>query len=288
MNIIKTLQAHQRNIAISHTIFDLPFAFMGAFVAAGATPDLLTLVLIALAITGARSAALTIDNLVDIKFDKDQPRFSKRPMVTGELSKTDAIIFIIICLMVCLLAVLQMPRICLYLLPIASIPFIVYPFVKRFSFTCHAVLGLAIAMAPAGGYMAVAGEKNFPAFEMILLCLAVGIWIGAFDIVYGMQDEKFDREHNLHSVATEFGAKNGLLMSKIFHVISILCFIWLGVLKNFHGFYFFGVCLAAATLFYQHKIVAPYHYEKITQDYFLRNGIVSAALFICTWLELAL
>ena len=184
--------AHIENIALHHTIFDLPFAYMGAFLAAQGWPGWGTLLWITLAITGARSAALAIDNLVDLKYDKVHPRFTRRPMVTGAVTKGGVLFLIALSFAVCLYAVAQLPPVCLQLLPLAALPFVIYPFMKRFSFACHGVLGLAIAMAPAGGWVAVRGEIDAP---MLLLCLAVGIWIGAFDAVYGTQDETFDRAH---------------------------------------------------------------------------------------------
>ena len=133
-------------------------------------------------------------------------------MVRGEISKPEAVIFIILCLIIMIVTVAQLPPICLKLLPIAAIPFIVYPFTKRFTGWCHICLGIAIAMAPAGGWVAVSGEITLP---MILLCTAVALWIGAFDAMYGAQDEKFDKSQKLHSLATEFGARGAFTISAI-------------------------------------------------------------------------
>ena len=202
MNKIK---AHINNIALSHTIFDLPFAFMGALMASDGKVDGLTIFLIALAVTSGRAAALAIDNLADLKYDKLQPRLSYRAMVKGEISKAEARIFILICLLIMVVTVAFLPPICLKLLPLAALPFIIYPFTKRFTGWCHLFLGFALAMAPAGGWVAASGEIFSPA--MILLCAGLMFWIAGFDAMYGAQDEKFDKAHKLHSLATEFGAK---------------------------------------------------------------------------------
>ena len=195
-----TIKAHINNIALSHTIFDLPFAFMAALLASNGTVSGWTLFSIALAVTSGRAAALAIDNLADLKYDKLQPRMKNRMMVRGIISKSEALAFIIICLLVMVITVAQLPPICLKLLPLAALPFIIYPFTKRFTGFCHVVLGVAIAMAPAGGWVAVTGEIY--SVPMIILCLAIVFWMAGFDIIYGMQDEKFDKAHGLHSMTT--------------------------------------------------------------------------------------
>lgn len=274
------LKAHIENIALHHTIFDLPFAYMGAFLAAGGVPDMLVLLWITLAITGARSAALAIDNLVDLKYDRVHPRFTRRPMVTGAVKPWEAKLLIVVSLLVCIFAVYQLPSICIKLLPLAALPFAIYPFMKRITCACHAVLGVSIAMAPAGGWVAVRASIDF---EMIVLCAAVGIWIAAFDAVYGAQDEKFDREQGLHSLATAVGAAAAMNMAKVFHVLCIGCFVWLGVIMNLSWPYYLGVGIAAVTLVYQHSLLKPDDFHNLTQMYFMRNGIVSVAMFVCTW-----
>ncbi|MBE8955194.1 MAG: 4-hydroxybenzoate octaprenyltransferase [Quinella sp. 2Q5] len=275
-------KSHANNIALPHTIFSLPFALASAFMAAKGHPDAWTVALILLAITSARWAAIAIDNLADLKYDKLQPRLSYRAMVRGEISKTEALIFIAACLIVLVVAVAQLPPICLRLLPIAAVPFVIYPFTKRFTPWCHLWLGVAIAMAPAGAWVAVT-EKISP--PMVVLCIAVALWIGAFDAVYGAQDERFDKIHGLHSLATRYGAAGALKIARGLHVVSIACFVVVGLMLKMGGAYFVGVVIAAAALVFQHAIVRPNDYRFVTQAYFMRNGIVSVAIFICTWLS---
>ncbi len=274
------LKAHVENIALHHTIFDLPFAYMGAFLAADGVPRLSVLLWITLAITGARSAALAIDNIVDLKYDRLHPRFTRRPMVTGAVTTKEAAALVAVSLVVCVVAVLQLPPICIRLLPLAAIPFLIYPFMKRITFFCHGVLGIAIAMAPAGGWVAARASIDTP---MIMLCLAVGLWIGAFDAVYGAQDKKFDRAHGLHSLATEVGVSMALKLARALHVACIACFVLVGFMTGLSWPYYIGVLIAALTLVYQHRIIAPYDFSSLTQAYFMRNGVVSVAMFLCTW-----
>lgn len=279
----RKLKAHINNIALPHAIFSMPFAFMGALMATDGKVSAWTLFLIALTVTLARSAALAINNLVDLKYDKLQPRMKYRAMVRGDISKTEAIIFIVACLIFLVVVVAQFPPICLKLLPLAALPFIIYPYTKRFTGFCHLVLGIALAMAPAGAWLASGGELF--ALPMILLAVAIMFWIAGFDAIYGAQDEKFDKRQKLHSLATEFGVSGAFLITKIWHSISILSLLVLGVILNLGELYFIGVGVAAGTLIYQHAIVASYDFSEVTQKYFLRNGIVSIALLIFTWLD---
>ena len=271
--------AHINNIALHHIVFALPFAYMSAFLAAGGMPPVMDLVWITVAIAGARSAALALDNLADLKYDKKQPRLASRAMVRGDLKPREAKISIVVYLAVCLLAVAQLRPICLLLLPVAVVPFLIYPYTKRFTFLCHLVLGIAIAMAPAGSWVAVTGELSLPA---VVLCIAVALWIGAFDAVYGSQDEAFDRAEGLHSLATQFTARGALVICRFVHAVSIACFYVLGMLLELHWLYYIGVGIAAGTLVYQHRIVSADDYSRVTQRYFMRNGIVSIAMLIFT------
>ena len=278
------IKAHINNIALSHTIFDLPFAFMGAILASGGNVEGWTLFLITVAVTSGRAAALAIDNLADLKFDKLQPRLANRAMVKGEISREEALKFILMCLVIMVVTVALLPPICLKLLPLAAIPFIIYPFTKRFTGWCHVFLGVAISMAPAGGWVAAGGEIFSP--TIIFLCLAVILWMAGFDAMYGAQDENFDKAHGLHSLATEFGAKKAFKISKILHIICVICFLAVGLTLDLGIYYFLGVLTATLTLIYQHKIVSPKDFSQVTQAYFLRNGIVSVAICLFTWLSL--
>ena len=277
-----SIKAHLNNVALHHTVFDLPFAFMGAVLAAGGHPSLYDLFWIAMAMTTARAAAMAIDNLADLRYDRKQPRMAYRAMVAGRISKREARIFIAICLVLMIVAVLQLQPVCLCLLPLAAIPFVIYPFMKRVTGWVHLFLGLAIAMAPAGGWVAVSGRIAAP---MVLLCIAVALWIGAFDAMYGAQDEEFDRSQGLHSLAVSYGADGAFRISAALHIVCIACFFGVGVLMRLSALYFIGVGIAAGTLVYQHHIVSPTDFSRVTQRYFMRNGIVSIAIFVCTWLS---
>ena len=279
---MERLRAHMNNTAFHHTVFSLPFALMGALLAAGGNPPLGDLGWIVLAITAARSAALALDNLADLKYDKQQPRLAYRAMVQGRVTKQEALVFIGVCLLVLVFAVLQLNPVCIRLLPFAAVPFLIYPYMKRVTGWVHLFLGIAIGMAPAGGWVAISGKIELPT---VILFIAVALWIAAFDAMYGAQDEEFDRSQGLHSLAVTFGAHGAFQISRAMHVLSIILFVMLGVMMHLTFPYYIGVGIAAGTLIYQHRIASPTDFSRVTQMYFMRNGIVSIAIFVFTWIS---
>ena len=279
---MERLRAHMNNTAFHHTVFSLPFALMGALLASDGTPRLADLGWIVLAITAARSAALALDNLADLKYDAQQPRLAYRAMVQGRIGKVEALAFIGACLLVLIFAVLQLNPVCIRLLPFAAAPFLIYPFLKRVTGWVHLFLGVAIGMAPAGGWVAVSGHIDF---TMGVLFCSVALWIAAFDAMYGAQDEAFDRSQGLHSLAVSYGARGAFRISRAMHITSIVGFLAVGFLCHLTWPYFIGVGIAAGTLIYQHRIVSPTDFSRVTQTYFMRNGIVSLAIFVFTWLS---
>ena len=273
------LNAHLDNIAFYQTIFSLPFAYMAVLLASKGTVDWWIMLWVTMTIVSARSAALALDNMIDLKDDVDQPRFQQRPMVAGTVSRHGVHVLIGICAAVLVFSVLQLNPICIKLLPIAALPFVIYPFMKRYTCFCHYICGIAVAMAPAGGWVAVTGTIDYP---MVVLFLAVTLWIGGFDVVYGAQDEEFDKAHGLHSMAVALGAKNALLLAKITHVITLCIFFYLGQLLSLGYMYYIGVGIAGGVLYFQHQIIARQGFKAFNRRYYLRNGIVSVAIFLCT------
>lgn len=276
------LNAHLDNIAFYQTIFSLPFAYMAVLLASKGTVDWWTMLWVTMTIVSARSAALALDNMIDLKYDVDQPRFQQRPMVAGTVSRHGVHVLIGICAGVLVFSVLQLNPICIKLLPIAALPFVIYPFMKRYTCFCHYICGIAVAMAPAGGWVAVTGTIDYP---MVVLFLAVTLWIGGFDVVYGAQDEEFDKAHGLHSMAVALGAKNALLLAKITHVITLCIFFYLGQLLSLGYMYYIGVGIAGGVLYFQHQIIARQGFKAFNRRYYLRNGIVSVAIFLCTFMS---
>lgn len=278
-------KAHINNISLSHTVFALPFAYIGAILAVSGLPKVVDLGWITLAMIGARSAAMALNNFIDLKYDRLQPRFSNRPMVTGAVKPWEAVVLTLVSLAVFFFAAAQLHPVCLKLAPLAVIPLAVYPYMKRFSWTCHFVLGLALSIAPIGAWMAIRGEITLP---ITLLGLSVCVWIAGFDIIYACQDVAFDKKNGLHSVPVEFGLQGAIRIAKVMHGISIIGFFTVGQLMHMEWVYYGGVVLAAIVLVYQHSIVSPTDFRQVTQTYFMRNGLVSIALLIFTVLSMIL
>lgn len=277
------VNAHMSNVAFYQTIFSLPFAYTAVLLASGGKPDWQIMLWVTLTIVSARSAALALDNMIDLKYDVDQPRFAHREMVSGNVKPKEVYVLVAICFGIMIFSVLQLNPVCIKLLPFAAIPFIIYPFMKRLTCLCHYFCGIAVAMAAAGGWVAVTGEISY---EMIVLYMAVVLWIGGFDVIYGAQDEAFDKAHGLHSMATAVGAKNALLVASITHIITLLLFFYLGRLFSLGYWYYVGVGIAAGTLYYQHEIIRRRGFGVFTKAYYLRNGIVSVAIFVFTLLSM--
>lgn len=280
---IDKLKAHLDNIAFSHSVFALPFAYMGAVLASGGLPPWRDLLWITIAMVGARSSALAINNLVDLKYDRIHPRFTKRPLVTGVIARSEAVAFILGSLAVFLLAASRLHPVCLELAPFAIVPFVIYPYMKRFSWTCHLVLGLALACAPVGAWLAIRGEANLP---VVVLAVSVAVWIAGFDVVYGCLDVDFDRAQGLHSIPARFSVERALVFAKWLHGLSLAGFFSVGIIQGLSWLYFTGVMLAAAVLVYQHTIVSADDLSAVTQKYFMRNGLVSIFVFLFTLISL--
>lgn len=277
--------AHMNNIAFSHTIFALPFAYIGAILAVGGIPTGEALLWITLAMMGARSAAMALNKIIDLKYDRLQPRFANRPMVTGAVKPWEAVVLTLCSLVIFFWAASKLHPVCIKLAPLAVIPLAIYPYMKRFSWTCHFVLGLALSIAPIGAWMAIDGKLTVP---IALIGLAVGVWIAGFDIIYGCQDVEFDKRNHLHSVPVRFGVQGALTIARVCHVLSIIGFSIAGQLLQLQWLYYGGVILAAFVLTYQHSIVSATDFRQVTQTYFMRNGLVSIALLIFTIISMIL
>lgn len=276
-------RAFARNVALSHSLFALPFAYVSLVLASDGAPSAGSFFWVTLAMVAARSAALSLNNLIDLRYDRLQPRFRGRPMVTGEIGRTEAVAFIALCTALFLWGAAHLHPVCIRLAPVPLLFFAVYPYIKRFSWTCHLFLGATLALAPLASWLAIKGTLAGP---VVILALAVAAWIAGFDIVYGCLDVKFDRENNLHSIPVTFGVGGALAIARTLHAVSLAGFAAFGALAGLGPLYYGGVGAAAAVLYYQHRIVSPVSLIKVTQTYFLRNGLVGIAIFIFTLLSI--
>jgi 4-hydroxybenzoate polyprenyltransferase len=265
-------------IRFSHTLFALPFALLSAFLAAGAWPKASTLVKIVVAMVAARSAALAHNRLADRELDAANPRTATRALPAGTLSVAFVRVFLAGSVVLFVAAAASLNRLTLLLSPVALALLLGYAYTKRFTSLSHLVLGLCLALAPVGGWIAVRGSVGgLP----ILLGLAVLFWTAGFDIIYSLQDEEHDRRAALASIPARYGARRALLVSALFHLlmVGLLAAVWYlsGAGKIFGA----GILATLAALVYQHAIVKPGDLSRIDAAFFTANGFVSVTLCLC-------
>jgi 4-hydroxybenzoate polyprenyltransferase len=277
-------------VAIEHSIFALPFAYLSALVAmdrAGTGVHWADLVLITVAMVAGRTFAMAANRILDRKIDAQNPRTRNRELVTGAVSVRTAWTGAGVSLIVLFLAAGLLNPLCLVLSPLAVIPLVVYPYAKRFTDFPHYVLALAQAVAPVGAWLAITGTfaGSGPAW---VLGSAVGLWIGGFDIIYACQDVEVDRRIGVHSTPARFGIRTALRISTVTHVLTFGLFVWFGQLVGLGGLWWIGLALTAVAFAYQHIVVTEHDLSKVNRAFFTANGFVGIALFLFALLDLIL
>jgi 4-hydroxybenzoate polyprenyltransferase len=262
-------------IKFSHTIFALPFALLAAVLAADGWPAPATLGKIVLAMIGARSAAMAHNRLADREIDAANPRTATRALPAGRLSVGYVKAFLVASVALFLVAAASLNRLTLLLAPVALALLFLYAYAKRHTALSHLLLGLCLAMAPVGAWIAVRGDFGL---VPLLLGLAVLLWTAGFDVIYALQDEEHDRHAGLHSIPARFGAGPALAISALFHagMLGLLVVVW----RLSGGGVLFGIGIAAtaAALVYQHLVVRPGDLTRVNAAFFTANGFVSVAL----------
>jgi 4-hydroxybenzoate polyprenyltransferase len=267
------------------TIFAMPFAFMGAFLAGRGAPGALTALKIVLAMVGARTCAMGFNRIVDSKFDAANPRTASRAIPAGLVKSVEAWLLVIIAGLLFFYAAWSLNPLTLKLAPFALGLTLFYSLTKRFTSWCHLVLGIALAFSPFGGWVAVQGTvAHYP----WALSAAVLFWVAGFDTVYACLDAEFDRKTGLHSLPSLLGAANAFRLAAVFHGIAFCFFAFSGVQAGLNLVYYVGLMITAGLLFYQHSLVNPNDLSKIKGSFFSMNGIISIVLFVVTWLSLLL
>ncbi len=266
------------------TIFAMPFAFMGAFLAAEGVPHLRVFFWIIIAMVGARTCAMGFNRIVDRKFDKANPRTAARAIPAGDVKLTEAWSMVILAGLLFFVACYNLNQLTLILAPFALSLTLFYSLTKRFTSLCHIILGVALAFSPLGGWVAVSGSlQGFP----YVLSLGVLFWVAGFDTIYACLDADFDKKASLHSLPAKLGSKNAFRLAGIFHIIAFVLFVFTGIHEQLNFYYYFGVLLTAGALLYQHMIISPSDLSRIHAAFFSMNGFISLALFLATWLSLA-
>ena len=304
-------------VKFSHTIFAMPFALIGFFLAlfkneepqsfvvpgwhttiypkgiphftlpaySNATRLVILFILVVLCMVFARSAAMAFNRWLDADFDKKNPRTAVREIPLGIIKPGNAIWFVLFNCIAFIICCLFINRLCFYLSFVALFVVLFYSYTKRFTALCHLVLGVGLSLAPIGAYIAVSGTF---ALLPILFSFTVLFWVSGFDIIYALQDEAFDKQHQLHSIPAAVGKTKALRISELLHVLSAACVIYAGIFGHFGIWYWIGVAIFIGLLIYQHLLVKPNDLSKINMAFFTTNGIASAVFAVFVLLDIFL
>jgi 4-hydroxybenzoate polyprenyltransferase len=261
-----------RLVKIEHTVFALPFAYVGAFLAVGATPSAHDLVWITLAMVGARSLAMALNRLIDAGIDARNPRTAGRELPSGQLSIVQVALFCAVSLALFLAAVWQLAPKTHYLWPIPVAGFVIYPYLKRFTWLCHFWLGAVDGLAPVGAWVAITNHLPWQAW---MLGAAVAFWVAGFDCFYALFDVDVDRAQGLHSIVTRFGVRGAFAGARLSHLATVACLVAAGLGLPVGAFYWIGVGVVAALLAYEHSLVRPGDLRRLDAAFFTMNGVIS-------------
>jgi 4-hydroxybenzoate polyprenyltransferase len=274
---MKVARLYYRLVKFEHTIFALPFAYVGAFLAVGGVPSAHDLIWITMAMIGARSLAMALNRLIDARIDAANPRTAGRELPSGALSGPAVIVFCLVSLAVYLFAVWQLNPFVRPLSPIPVAAFVVYPYLKRFTWLCHFWLGAIDGLAPVGAWAAIKGDLPWQAWA---LGAGVATWVTGFDLFYALFDVDVDREQGLHSWATRFGETGAFAAARVLHLSTIVFLTAAGLGLDVGLLYWIGVGIVAALLVYEHSLVRPGDLRRLDAAFFTMNGVISLAFFV--------
>lgn len=288
--MFRRIAVYLEMVKIAHTVFALPFAMMGMFLAAReigrpyALPSLTTIGWIILAMVGARSAAMGFNRIVDADIDAKNPRTRMRAIPAGMVDRRSAMRFTAMFAGLLVFSAYKLNPLCFRLSPVLLVLLFSYSYMKRVTWACHLVLGVCLGIAPLAAWMAVTGTYD-P--RMLVFCLAVMFWVAGFDIFYALQDIAFDRSQGIHSIPRLLGVRGALWTAHAFH-LAMAALLLVGYHEFGLGYWYlagWGIC--AATLVYEHAIVRPDDLSRVNVAFFNLNGVISIVLGICTYLDLA-
>jgi 4-hydroxybenzoate polyprenyltransferase len=263
-------------VRIEHTVFALPFAYVGAFLSVDAWPGLANMLWITVAMVGARTLAMSLNRLVDAEIDARNPRTAMRELPAGTLSRMQVLILCGVALAVFLLAIFQLDPIVRWLWPIPVAMFVVYPYLKRVTWLCHVWLGACLGLAPVGAWLAVTGSAPWEAWA---IGGAVLLWVAGFDLFYSLFDLDHDRAEGLHSWAVRFGERGVFTGARAFHAGAVLLLAAAGAGLDVSLFYWLGVVATAGLLVYEHALVRPGDLRRLDAAFFTMNGVISVVFF---------
>jgi 4-hydroxybenzoate polyprenyltransferase len=263
-------------VKLEHTVFALPFAYVGAFLAVDGVPSARDLLWVTVAMVGARSLAMALNRLIDAELDARNPRTAGRELPRGALSRLDVLAFSLASLALFLVAVYQLEPIVRWLWPIPVAAFVVYPYLKRFTWLSHAWLGGVDGLAPLGAWAAVTNELPWEAWA---LGGAVAVWVAGFDVLYALFDLDVDRAQGLHSLPARFGVRTAFAVARAAHAATVALLVLAGLGLPVDALYWAGVAAVAALLVYEHTLVSPCDLSRLDAAFFTTNGVISVTLF---------
>lgn len=280
----KKLKIFLEMIKVEHTLFALPFAYTGALLVERKIPSGHDLFWITLAMVGARTAAMSLNRIIDRRIDEKNPRTADRAIPRGLISVLEVWVYVVLSFALLLVSAYNLNLLAFRLAPLAALVLFVYPYTKRFTWHCHLILGLALGIAPLGAWIAIAGRFDL---APVMLCAGVAFWVAGFDIIYGCDDYDFDRAEGIYSIPARFGIDAALRISTVFHVIAFILFVGVAVVLKLGLFYYTGMALTATLLFYQHYLLKPGDLSKSGVAFFNLNAILSGVVFFFTLLDVA-
>jgi 4-hydroxybenzoate polyprenyltransferase len=272
-------------VKIEHTVFALPFAYIGALLSIHDVPSAHDLVWITLAMVGARSLAMGLNRLIDAEIDARNPRTATRELPAGKLSRAQVTVFCALALALYLVACFQLDPIVRWLWPIPLAGFVIYPYLKRFTWLSHLWLGAVDGLAPIGAWVAVTGELPWEAWA---LGGAVAAWIAGFDFFYSLFDREVDEQQGLHSAAVRFGVGGAFWGARLLHVLTVVLLAATGLGLELGWWYWLGVAVVALLLAYEHSLVRPDDLRRLDAAFFTVNGVISVAFFLFVLAEVTL
>lgn len=270
-------------VKFEHSIFALPFAYSGAFLAEMRVPGFWRLFWITVALVAARSFGMALNRLIDAEIDARNPRTAGRELPTGRLKRWQVWAFALVSLGVLVGSTFALPVITRYLWPVVIVPMVVYPYTKRWTWLCHLVLGFTDGLAPIGAWIAVTGVL---AWEPFVLGAGVGLWIAGFDVIYAFMDIGVDREQGLHSIPADLGENAGLWRTRIYHAAAITLLGLTGYVQGTNVVYYLGVAVCAILLFYENWLMRKADLEKVGVAFMTMNGVISVVFLFFTTLSL--